>query len=717
MARLRKFIQPRTWPVIVLIFVLIIVVIGFWAVRTYQLEDVTTSQFATENIATTAPDDITQKPVLSFSTVTQEFWYTDEAIETINRMIDIHEQYDVPLDVIVDDASIQVYASKAPAVIERLKNSSVVAVSYHIRAPRPYFQRFDFAGLSDLSEEGLYDALKKYEEYAVDLETGETTEAPGGFQFVKDVVGYPPVMSGLNTDLQFTSALAQVYKDKGTQMFIRHGDRIFNVGDTAFGLPVRPETLPTILSEYYGKSAESIIGDRLTEAELPAFMTIKTHDNDFIATQAAWLSIYTNQPGRGTPRPPFDLSVHDEYSDLLSDEEREARWTQYKELVQYAAAHRDEYILANAFDIVAFSKQDDTDGQVASSVAVDNTNAGGEGVPPIYITVVSHNEEPVSGRYPNFVEDEDAFWTHRNAVLDFATRLHERGVHYDWQSDWNFLQAVLKYDNGTAETKGKNMVRYLYEDLDVSIDAHAHESTYNYADVGYLIEQLGVPVNGVVGGFKLLPPGESKLEYLQQTIRGNIYKDYEWQPQILWGGASIGHQNDPVVAGVWRPSSAEAYTTDGGDDRLPYVGGFTGNWDGVDYLLEQQQKGELQNRGMYVANIMINQDEITDYDFRNTFMNTLDTYLDYSREGALRWVTLVDVIRIWQDEYGSQPTIYIGPTNLKASNQNTPTQGVQKNSGIVSPTNGVSNFNRDKCGNGICEPVEGRLGSCSTDCS
>lgn len=158
--------------------------------------------------------DITEKPVLSFSIVTQEFWYTRESIDTINRIIDIHEQNSVPIDVIVDDASMQLYAQHAPEVINRLKNSGVVAVSYHIRAPRPYFQRFDFAGLSDLSDDGLYDALTKYEEYAVDLETGETTEAPGGFQFVKDSLGYPPVMSGLNTDLQFTSTLAQVYKDK-----------------------------------------------------------------------------------------------------------------------------------------------------------------------------------------------------------------------------------------------------------------------------------------------------------------------------------------------------------------------------------------------------------------------------------------------------------------------------------------------------------------------
>ena len=98
------------------------------------------------------------------------------------------------------------------------------------------------------------------------------------------------------------------------------------------------------------------------------------------------------------------------------------------------------------------------------------------GVEPIHVSIVMHNEEPLSGQYPDFVNDPSAFWEHRDALVPFVNMLHANGVMFNYQSDWNFLQAVGLYDTGTLSTNGKNIVRYMKEDLGFEVDPHAHET-------------------------------------------------------------------------------------------------------------------------------------------------------------------------------------------------------------------------------------------------
>lgn len=65
------------------------------------------------------------------------------------------------------------------------------------------------------------------------------------------------------------------------------------------------------------------------------------------------------------------------------------------------------------------------------------------------------------------------------------------------------LLAVQQFDTGTviANTNGKNLLRWFVEEKGVICDPHSHENGYNYADVAYLHEQLGIMATKVVGGF------------------------------------------------------------------------------------------------------------------------------------------------------------------------------------------------------------------------
>lgn len=105
-------------------------------------------------------------------------------------------------------------------------------------------------------------------------------------------------------------------------------------------------------------------------------------------------------------------------------------------------------------------------------------------------------------------------------------------------------------------------MKYLSENLSVSLDPHSHETGgYNYADIAYLLQnKLGVTPTKVVGGHvydgtgyqnwpKFLAAGGLALsKYASEN------STYKWSPQLLMGGATASHASDSHVSGLWRPS-------------------------------------------------------------------------------------------------------------------------------------------------------------------
>ncbi len=276
----------------------------------------------------------------------------------------------------------------------------------------------------------------------------------------------------------------------------------------------------------------------------------------------------------------------------------------------------------------------------------------------IYVSIVTHNEEPDgTAIHPDFTKDEAEFWKQRDAVVAFANMLYENQVGYNWQSDWNFLLAATMFDNGTPSTNGKNIVRYLSEDLGMSLGPHAHESTYTYADVAALIAELGVTPNGVVGGFLLNPPNRSKLEYLRSPIHGNVY-DYTWTPAILWGGGSPGHRADPEVSGVWRPTNTKDYYTHNVNGTLPDVGTYLSTWEGVDELLALQAEGKLTKGKIYTSSVMITQEMITNDNALADVQAHLVALKDEITDGLVVFADIETVVQIWEERYDSVPNVY-----------------------------------------------------------
>lgn len=292
------------------------------------------------------------------------------------------------------------------------------------------------------------------------------------------------------------------------------------------------------------------------------------------------------------------------------------------------------------------------DGADTSSDDTGGTSGGGTiasepAENAILVSIVMHFEEPPG--YPDFETDVAAFEQYRAALRRFADVLAARQVAFDFQSDWNFLKAAAQHDVGT-DTGGVNIIRYVHDLPNFSIDPHAHETRYNYADVAYLIEQLGVTPTGVVGGFIATPPPSSVLEQFWTDIDGVQYPGYTWTPEVLWGAASGNHVNDESlwISGVWRPSDRGHFTEHAESAPLPCIGGFGGTWEALDLLLSLRAANLLTN-GIHTCTIMTNGRDI----IQPGFIEAFDADIAARRgDAGIRWVTLPQVHQIWRDEYG-----------------------------------------------------------------
>lgn len=282
----------------------------------------------------------------------------------------------------------------------------------------------------------------------------------------------------------------------------------------------------------------------------------------------------------------------------------------------------------------------------------------------VYVSIVTHSEEWKSAKSgePNYVEDEEAFWERRAQVVAFANMLHEEGVKYNYQSDWTFLLAATKFDDGDSSTNGKNILRYLKEDLGFEIDPHGHETTYNMADVAYLINELGVKPSNTAGGYIALPAEKSKLEYYWKTITGNKY-NYKWKAKILWGGGTANHVDEAELwySGIWRPKDDENSTVHDEDAPLINVGRYMEGWEALEYLLEQ----DLEAGKIYTLSVMGHQRDL-DAEFIAEFRSQIQKFKEDSR---IHWAGIAEVVDIWESEYNGEANQlkYDGPVEEDSS--------------------------------------------------
>ena len=282
-------------------------------------------------------------------------------------------------------------------------------------------------------------------------------------------------------------------------------------------------------------------------------------------------------------------------------------------------------------------------------------------LPTLYVTVILHNEDGLAQGRPDYTADRSYYLQNRQLVKLLAETVIGKGATFNFQSDWNYLLAVAIFDSGevTNNTAGKNIVRWMHEDLGVEIDPHSHENGgYNYADVAYLIEQLGVIPTKTVGGFLYYPPDNPQgWEKHINGLWGEKYPTYFWRADILWGASGDSHQHDDKSSGIWRPKDRYNFYEHNPNQRLIYIGGCLNNTSGVTKLLDDISSGKAPKDGFYTATIMMIQDFMDELSIAELgdFIDSLKPYVD---EGRVCWATLSEMADLWKTEYGAQPFQY-----------------------------------------------------------
>ncbi|MBN2543378.1 T9SS type A sorting domain-containing protein [bacterium] len=276
--------------------------------------------------------------------------------------------------------------------------------------------------------------------------------------------------------------------------------------------------------------------------------------------------------------------------------------------------------------------------------------------PPIYVSVVSHSEEPPGT--PDYGDNPVAFAANRAALLAFSNMLFRNQIRLNWQSEWNFARGVALHDDGSG-TGGLNIVRYMHDSLNFEIDPHAHESRYNYADVAHFIEDLGVTPTTTVGGFIAWPCTASVYDHFLAPIEADSFPGYFWTPRILWGGATSHHVDEETlkVSGIWKPRAACDFLTHDDAAPLPHVGGYCNGWAGVFDLLGKSRDSTLYSDRIYTATSFVPQGGLN-FEYTRTFEQTIHDLEEYYRTDWLRWRTLREVVLIWHTVYDSVPNMY-----------------------------------------------------------
>ena len=315
---------------------------------------------------------------ISFHWNTQDFLRPDLTAAYYGRLLDLHEQLEVPLDVFLSETMLDKFEQSYPAFLARLKSSAMVCVSSHTRPPKPYHSGSDigsttgynfnnWSGIQGLTGNtaggALYNFILNYETHGLDLASGLPTAASGGFAKMTAAFGYPPIVAATQSDGVHAVAVSNVFKDLGAKMSIRH-NVVNNLGDLANFQNVKPEAYEIKLIELFkaglvtpaaaafdsavaaARVATSGSGAQARYAFAPYFMGVKLHDNDLFTDTSAWIQTYTTPTGRKTPTwlPYTNPNVRT----LLSEPAPEDRFTYYATMLQYAAANRTRLQLVHA---------------------------------------------------------------------------------------------------------------------------------------------------------------------------------------------------------------------------------------------------------------------------------------------------------------------------------------------------------------------------------
>ncbi|GIW91300.1 MAG: hypothetical protein KatS3mg109_1732 [Pirellulaceae bacterium] len=285
-------------------------------------------------------------------------------------------------------------------------------------------------------------------------------------------------------------------------------------------------------------------------------------------------------------------------------------------------------------------------------------------LPPVYVVLFTHIEDNVPVGTLGTQESRQNYLFYRGKLLAVGNLFLNHNVRWVFQPDWKFLLAALMYEDSTVigTTNGKNLLRYMREDLRVAIDPHSHEAQgYNYTDVAHLLDSLGVGGSTVIGGHVWDPnlPQFQRWDRFRVPVAGSRYPWAFWRGDVLMGSGTPNHVNDPHISGVWRPKDRYHYFEDDTAGNIVAVGQYKGDVQTVSELIGLYTGGIAPPQYMLTASIHVKPATITSPSGLQTIEDSVLTPLVALRsQGKVALTDFTSLVNTWRTDFGARAYIY-----------------------------------------------------------
>lgn len=303
-------------------------------------------------------------------------------------------------------------------------------------------------------------------------------------------------------------------------------------------------------------------------------------------------------------------------------------------------------------------------GSAPTAPSTMSTGGSTSVLPPVYVVLFTHIEDNTPGGTLGAAANRATYLTWRTRLITMAELARRYNMTWVLQPDWKFLLAAQMYEDSsvTASTGGKNIFRYLRDSLGVVIDPHSHESGgYNYTDVAYLLDTLGVGGSTVIGGHIWDPslPQFAHWERFRVPVAGERYPSANWRGDILMGSGTPNHTNDPIVSGVWRPTDPLNYWQDSPSGNIAAVGGFKGDIDGIGDLVARYASGQAATACMQTSTYHIMPATLSSSSSLTTLeRDVLSPLATMRSSGQVEVTDFTSLVATWKSRFGGQACTY-----------------------------------------------------------
>jgi len=299
-----------------------------------------------------------------------------------------------------------------------------------------------------------------------------------------------------------------------------------------------------------------------------------------------------------------------------------------------------------------------------ASVTSPGTGGGNATAPPVYVVLFTHIEDNTPGGELGTPGNRATYLTLRGRLITMAETTRRYGMTWVLQPDWKFLLAAQMYEDAptTASTGGQNILRYLRDSLGVPIDAHSHEAGgYNYTDVAYLLETLGVGGSTVIGGHIWDPalPQFAHWERFRVPVSGMRYPSAVWRGDILMGSGTPNHTNDPIVSGVWRPKDPWSYFEDDPSGNIACVGAFKSDISGINELVTRYRTAQAETSCMQTSTYHVTPATLGSTSAMAALERDVLTPLSTLRSaGQVEVTDFTSLVATWRTRFNAKACIY-----------------------------------------------------------